>query len=162
MNKILKVVCTIFTCLTMNVHAQESRGLYTQLIGNWEVTSTQVEKEAATFTSDEKKTWLEIKKRSSYLNELIKEKKQRMVLELDVNGTYKFIIFEKGEATYEEIGSFFVTGNELKCQNDQGEKSSYDNHIIISIDDNKFVAKHYLPAMQNKAFETFSHVRLNY
>lgn len=159
MNKILKVVC-IF--LTMNLHAQESRGLYTQLIGNWEVTSTQIEKEAATFTSDEKKTWLEIKKRSSYLNELIKERKQRMVIEFDVNGTYKFVIFENGQANYEETGSFFLSGTEIKCQNNQAGKSSYDNHLIISITENSFTVKHYLSVLNNKAFETFTHTRLNY
>ena len=149
-----------FACDTLL--AQDGRSLYAQLIGNWEVTSTQVEKEKTALNSNEKKIWLNIQKKSKFLNKLIQEKEQRMVLEFDVNGTYKFVIFEKGQATYEETGSFYLAGTEIKCQNDQGEKSSYDNHIIISITENTFVAKHYLALLQNKAFETFSHVRLNY
>jgi hypothetical protein len=132
------------------------------LIGKWEVTEASIKKENTKMTAAENEIFKNSSLKIQKLQSDLKSKNARLILELNQNGTYKFVVFEKSKAIFEEEGSFYVNNNILNTSNDNGSESSYENHIIINIDNNSFIAKHYIKSLNNKAFETFKHTRLNY
>lgn len=157
-----KILSLLFVLFFNHVNSQVIENLYTKLIGKWEVTEASIKKENSKMSASESEIFKKSSLKIQNLQTDLKSKNVRLILELNQNGTYKFVVFEKSKATFEEEGSFYVNENILNSSNDNGSESSYENHIILQIDSNSFTAKHYIKGLNNKAFETFKHIRLNY